>query len=133
MLPSDRHSLEARRSRISENMKPPAQGDNTGLTSAFFAGDFDTVELFNALAPGVEFISKCPIRVMPKIAPKPGPQMRAALMQSRLVIPGIRFRVIGKAAKTPSQWWRVEVIGEQGETLHKGFVIQKAISGKIAA
>lgn len=130
MSPSDKHSPEARRERIAEALHAfttaPKQGEALPDIQAAMA-------LWNELEPGREFVSTCAIRVMPKVNPRPGVQMKAAIMQSRVFIPGVRFRVVARAASTPAKWWRVEVLTTDGAVMFRGFVLNQAIRGTLAA
>lgn len=145
MPPSDRHSLEARRDRIASALEFQKGRADLGSSSGAMTkgesarvqlaleGDSESLILWDRIEKGTEFVSTTAIRVVPKVAPKPGVQMKAALMQSRVFVPGCRFRVLSKARSTSSTWWRVEVLGETGAPIFRGFVIQQAIRGKLAA
>lgn len=151
MQPFDRHSAETRKARISEatsqyrnltraaeeNHRKAVMGEATELPHDY--------AIASKLVPGAEFISACEIRVVPKVQPQTRYEMRSALMQSRVFIPGIRFRIDGIAMvkssgkdangkKLPGkQWYRVSVVSPRGKTLHRGFILETAIRGQIAA
>lgn len=95
-------------------------------------------DIASKLVTGAEFISACEIRVVPKVAPRGHLQMTSAIMQSRVFIPGCRFRIDGLAMVKRSgknaqgkQWYRVSVIAPSGKILYRGFILQTAIRGAI--
>lgn len=130
MSQSDKNSPEARRERIAEALHTFA---TTPKQKKALPDIHAAMALWHALEPGREFVSTCAIRVMPKVSPKPGVQMKAAIMQSRVFVAGTRFRVVARAASTPAKWWRVEVMTTDGAVMYRGFVLNQAIRGTLAA
>ena len=130
MQPSD-HQREQRLKRIQEAFAQAPKHAPESAVSMPVGEITPDPSLPFRLEPGMEFVSSCPIRVMPKTQPKGRLAVLAALSKSLMFQPGTRFRVIAVAASTErSKWYRMAALDAEGQTLHTGFVLRNGVQGQ---